>query len=156
MDVEFINPFLTATTNVLTTMAKLDAKPGSVELKKTNIAHGDVTGLIGMIGDKVKGSFSISFTEAAILDITQRMIGEKVTTIDDTVTDMAGELTNMATGGAKKLLAEKGHDFDMAIPVVISGNNHAIIHKSKGPIIILPFTTNSGDFFIEVSFEPVR
>ena len=126
-----------------------------IELKKTNIAHGDVTGLMGMTGDKVKGSFSISFSKAAILDITERMIGEKVTTINDTVTDMVGELTNMATGGAKKLLADKGHDFDMAIPVVIAGVNHEIIHKSKGPIINVPFTIESGEFFIEISFEDV-
>lgn len=155
MNVEFINPFLTATTNVLLTMAQLNATPGSVELKKENIAYGDVTGLIGMTGDKVRGSFSISFTKATILDITQRMIGEKVTIIDDTVTDMTGELTNMATGGAKKLLAEKGYDFDMAIPIVIAGDNHEIIHKSKGPIIILPFTIESGKFFIEISFEDI-
>ena len=153
MNVDFINPFLKATTDVLSTMAQIDAKPGSVAIKKDNIAHGDVTGLIGMNGDKVKGSFSISFTKAAILDITQRMIGEKVTTIDDTVTDMTGELTNMATGGAKKLLADKGYDFDMATPVVITGNNHEVIHKSEEPIIILPFTIESGEFFIEISFE---
>ena len=156
MNVEFINPFLVATNDVLTTMANLNAKPGQMALKKDNIAYGDVTGFIGLIGDKVKGSFSISFTEAAILDITQRMLGEKLTSIDDTVTDMVGELTNMATGGAKRLLQEQGHDFDMATPVVIAGKNHEIIHKSRGPIIILPFETSSGQFFIEVSFEDIR
>lgn len=153
MNVEFINPFLTSTTNVLSTMANLDATPGPAELKNNNIAHGDITGLIGMAGDKVRGSFSISFTEAVIFDITKRMVGENVTTINETVTDLTGELTNMATGGAKKLLAEKGYDFDMAIPVVVAGSNHSVFHKSNGPIIILPFTIESGKFFIEISFE---
>ena len=155
MNVEFINPFLTATTNVLSTMAQIETIPGSAALKNNNIAKGDVTGLIGMTGDKVKGSFSISFTKAAILYITKRMVGENVTTINDTVIDMTGELTNMATGGAKKLLADKGYDFDMAIPVVIAGDNHSVFHKSNGPIIILPFTIESGEFFIEISFEDI-
>ena len=43
MNVEFINPFLTSMTNVLSTMAQINAKPGSVELKKSNVAYGDVT-----------------------------------------------------------------------------------------------------------------
>ena len=68
---------------------------------------------------------------------------------------MVGELTNMATGGAKKLLEQQGHDFDMATPVVITGADHEIIHKSRGPIMILPFETSSGQFFIEVSFEDI-
>ena len=156
MDAKFIKPFLIATTDVLSTMAQLDATPGSIALKKDNIAYGEVSGLIGMVGDKVKGSFSLSFSKTAILDITQRMLGEKFTTIDDTVIDMVGELTNMATGGAKKLLANKGNDFDMASPVVVTGIDHGIMHKSSGPIIIFPYTIESGEFYVEISFETIR
>jgi chemotaxis protein CheX len=81
------------------------------------------------------------------------MLGDKLDTIDDTVTDMVGELTNMVTGGAKKLLSEKGYRFDMAIPVVISGKDHIVLHKSKSPIVMIPFTTEVGDFFVELCFE---
>ncbi len=156
MNAELINPFITSTTNVLSTMAQLDLKPGSAALKKDNVAQGDITGLIGMTGDKIRGSFSISFTKEAIFDITQRMLGDEVTTIDETVTDMTGELTNMATGGAKKLLAEKGYNFEMSTPVVVAGDNHEVIHKSNGPIVIMPFTIGLGKFFLEISFEDVE
>jgi len=155
MNANFLNPFITSTINILSVMAQLEAKPGPAALKNDNVAWGDVTGLMGMTGDKVKGSFSLSFSTAAILDITQRMLGEKVTTIDDTVTDMTGELVNMATGGAKNLLAENGYHFDMAIPIVVAGRNHIVQHKSDGPIIIMPFTIETGAFYIELSFEDV-
>ncbi|UCD36494.1 MAG: chemotaxis protein CheX [Nitrospiraceae bacterium] len=153
MNVEFINPFLEALLNVLRTMAAMDAQPGSPEIKKTNISSGDVTGLIGMTSDLTKGTLAISFTEAAILEIMQRMLGEAVERIDETVTDMVGEITNMVTGGAKKILSEKGYHFDMAIPSVVAGKGHVIRHKSKSPIINVPFTTEKGDFFIEVCFD---
>ena len=62
----------------------------------------------------------------------------------------------MATGGAKKLLFEKDYEFDMATPVVVSGEKHKIDHASKGAVIIIPFASDAGSFFIEVSFEPVK
>lgn len=152
MKVAFINPFLASMTKVLSTMAKTESKPGKAAIKKGSTASGVVTGIIGMAGEQVKGSFAVSFSEPFILAITQRMLGEEVTSVDETVTDMVGELTNMATGGAKALLAEQGFDFDMAIPVVISGKEHKIEHSASGPTIVVPFTTDVGDFFIEVSF----
>lgn len=153
MKVEFVNPFLEAILNVLRTMAMMEAKPGKPQLKKSDIANGDVTGLIGMAGEQARGTLAITFTEPVILEITNRMLGENLTAIDETVTDMVGEITNMVTGGAKKLLSEKGYRFDMAIPSVVAGKGHVIHHKSKAPIINVPFSSEAGEFFIEICFE---
>jgi chemotaxis protein CheX len=101
MNVEFVNPFLESLLNVLRTMAMMEATPGAPEVKKNDIANGDVTGLIGMAGDQAKGTLAITFTEPVIFEITRRMLGEEVTNIDETVTDMVGEITNMVTGGAR-------------------------------------------------------
>jgi chemotaxis protein CheX len=66
---------------------------------------------------------------------------------------MVGEITNMVTGGAKRILAESGFDFDMATPVVVSGKGHTIRHKCEGSIIIMPFASQWGNAFIEICFE---
>lgn len=153
MKVEFINPFLTSIVNVLETMANLKVTPGRPQLKEEDIASGDVTGIIGMASSDVKGSLAITFTSAAISDIAKRMLGDDVQEIDNTVTDLVGEITNMVTGGAKRLLSEQGYDFDMAIPAVVSGKNHRISHKSRGPKILIPFTTLAGKFYLEICFE---
>lgn len=134
-------------------MGGVECQIGKPALKSDKNSRGDVTGIIGMSSSQLKGSMAISFTEAVIIDIVEKMVGEKVTGIDDTVTDMVGELTNMTTGGAKNLLAENGYDFDMATPVVVSGKQHEITHKAKGKIILIPFSTDAGQFFIELSFE---
>ena len=153
MDKNFLGAFIESVVNVLSTMATLEANPGTPVTKENEKAHGDVTGLISMTGAEAKGTFAITFTEKVILEVTKRMIGEEVSCIDDTVIDMVGEITNMTSGGAKKLLSEKGYRFDMAIPTVISGKDHIIRHKSKSPIIMVPFDTEAGNFFIEVCFE---
>ncbi|MDH3259189.1 MAG: chemotaxis protein CheX [Deltaproteobacteria bacterium] len=153
MKVEFINPFLESILNVLNTMAMFKATPGKPAIKKNQIAKGDVTGLIGMAGEQARGTLAITFPEGVILEITKRMLGEELTGVDDTVTDMVGEITNMVTGGAKRILSEQGYRFDMAIPSVVAGKDHSIQHKSKSPVIIVPFSTECGDFFIEICFE---
>ena len=153
MKAEFINPFLHSIVEVLSTMAQMEVRPGKPRLKQGEVSSGDVSGLIGLTGSRAKGSLAISFTEPAILEITRRMVGEEVTSIDGTVRDMVGEITNMVTGGAKRRFSEQGYDFDLAIPGVVAGKNHVISHKTDGTTIVVPFATDQGDFFVEICFE---
>ncbi len=154
MKADFVNPFLESVVNVLSTMASMTVTAGTPSLKTDDVAKGDVTGLIGMTGQQTKGSFAITFTERAIFNIASKMLGDHPTEVDESVTDLVGEITNMATGGAKALFEQKGYDFDMAIPTVVAGKNHCIVHKSSGPKLILPFSTDAGEFFVEICFEP--
>lgn len=153
MNVEFINPFLASLVNVLSTMAQTHLTPEKPRLKKDEVAKGDVSGMIGMIGPQTKGSLSITFEESLAFDIMFKMLGEKPATIDAEVTDMVGEITNMVTGGAKNMLGEKGYEFEMATPIVVSGKNHTINHKGDGPKILIPFSSDAGKAHIEVCFD---
>ena len=155
MKVEFINPFLDSLLNVLETMASTKLKPGKPSLKRNEKAHGDVSGLIGMVGIETKGSLSISFDEKLALSIMQGMLGENPGKINEEVTDMVGEITNMVAGGAKNLLGQKGYEFDMATPIVVSGPNHTISHRTDGPKIMIPFTNENGRAVIEICFDKV-
>lgn len=152
-NVEIINPFLHSMSNVLATMAMLEPQAGPVALKDEDLAFGDVTGIVGMVGENFKASMAVTFTKPVILEITARMLGESITAIDDTVIDMVGEITNMVTGGAKNLLSERGYDIGLATPVVITGDRHQINHKARGPKIVIPFSVEAGNFFVEVCFE---
>lgn len=153
MNVEFINPFISALLNVLKTMAQTDMTPGKPKKKTDEVARGDVSGLIGMVGPQMKGSLSITFDEALALEIMQRMLGEKPSEINAEVTDMVGEITNMICGGAKNDLGDKGYEFAMATPIVVSGQGHTITHQVDGPKIIMPFASDDGNAFMEICFN---
>ncbi|WP_017446193.1 chemotaxis protein CheX [Gayadomonas joobiniege] len=155
MNADFVNPFLSAFVNVLSTMAMTEVKPDKPRIKKDEVARGDVSGLIGMVGPQTKGSFSVSFEENLALEVMGRMLGEKPNEVNEEVTDMVGEITNMVTGGAKRLLSEKGYEFDMATPVVVSGKGHTLTHKSEGPVMIMPFMSDAGAAHIEICFDKV-
>ncbi len=153
MNVEFINPFLSSLMNVLETMAMTKLVPGKPCVKKEDISKGDVSGIIGMIGPQTKGSLSVTFDENLALSIMEKMLGERPETVNEEVTDMVGEITNMVTGGAKNILGEKGFNFNMATPTVVAGKNHSIIHKCEGATLLIPFTSDCGNAYIEVSFD---
>ncbi|AZQ83032.1 chemotaxis protein CheX [Colwellia sp. Arc7-635] len=153
MNVEFINPFLSSMLNVMSTMAQMELTPEKPRLKKDEVAHGDVSGLIGMVSAQTKGSLSITFEGKLALATMKNMVGEGPDEINEEITDLVGEITNMVTGGAKRMLSEKGIEFDMATPMVVSGKNHTITHKADGPIVIIPLSSKHGKAFIEFSFD---
>lgn len=153
MNVNFINPFLQSLLNVISTMASMDLTPGKPQIKVDNLAKGDVSGLIGLVGPQTKGSLSITFEQKLVLQIMQNMLGENPGKINEEVTDLVGEITNMVTGGAKNLLGQKGYEFEMATPMVVSGKGHTISHKANGTKIIMPFTSPYGTAYIEICFE---
>ncbi|QFU24456.1 chemotaxis protein CheX [Shewanella eurypsychrophilus] len=153
MNVNFINPFLESLLNVISTMANMQLTPGKPKIKTDNLAKGDVSGLIGMVGPQTKGSLSITFEQSLILEIMQNMLGENPGEINDEITDLVGEITNMVTGGAKNILGEKGYEFEMATPVVVAGLGHRISHKADGKKILMPFTSPHGSAYIEICFE---
>ena len=153
MDVRFINPVLSAISNVLSTMAQMETHPGKPSVKADTKALGPVTSTMEMVSDKTRGSLAITFSETVIKDIAKRMLGEEIEGMGDTAENLTGEITNMVVGGAKNSFAELGYDFDMSSPDVMSGNDYMIEHKYGQQTILLPFSVDSGEFYIEMCFE---
>ena len=147
-----INTFITATLNVLETMASIKSEAGKPYLKKDHVAKGDVSGVIGFTGE-TNGTVSVTLGESCILKIVSNMFGEEMKEINNEITDAVGELANMISGQARKELEEIGKVFQGAIPSVITGKNHKLESVTKGPKIAIPFKTEAGSFTIEVCFE---
>jgi len=134
-------------------MAQIELISHKPKTKSSEVASGDVSGIIGMIGPQVKGSMAITFDKELATNIMKNMLGEKPKEVDDEVRDMVGEMTNMICGGAKNVLAEQEYHFEMATPVIVSGSNHTIQHKVDGPKIILTFTSILGNAYLEICFD---
>lgn len=151
LDTEFVNPFLTATMHVLKVQAGVEVTPGKVYLKKLEDKnYGDVSGIIGIISDAFNGSVVISFPEKTFLKVMSSMLGEEYTKLDKEIIDGAGELTNMIFGQAKVVLNDKGYGIKTAIPSVITGKDHSTLGVTKGPIVVVPFESPAGAFFVEI------
>lgn len=153
MNVEFINPFINATVNVLRTMGGVSPRPQKPHLKNGSRSYGEVTGIIGLAGKEAKGSFAVSFSKSCIVKVVSNMLGEEVQDLEGDIMDAVGEITNMISGGARAELENKGYSFEMAIPSIISGKDHKIVHITDFPIIVVPFDTDYGPFVVEACLK---
>ncbi|MHB9098870.1 MAG: chemotaxis protein CheX [Syntrophales bacterium] len=149
MDVRFVNPFLEGTASVLKTMAFMEPRPGKPYLKNGNMAVGDISGIIGLTG-AARGSLALSFSGSCILRIVSNMLGEEIRDINADIQDAVGEITNMISGVARKHLEADGFNITAAIPTVVFGKGHSIIHVMGGPSVIIPFETDNGPFVVDV------
>ena len=156
ISVDFINPFLAATLEVLKTMAFVDAKNEKPFIKSSLSSAGSVTGIIGMAGEKVQGTMVVSFSKECILRIVSNMLGEEFDKLDEVIVDAVGELTNMISGGAKRRLSEKGYAFEMAIPSMVTGEGIQIYHQANAKAIVIPFSIPEGKFWVEACLQKSR
>lgn len=151
LDMKFLNPFLTATVDVLRVQAFTDSKCGQVYLKQDlEKMVGDISGIIGIVSDQFSGSVSITFPENTYLNLMMRMLGERIYSYDGEIRDGAGEIVNMIFGKAKIVLNNSGFDFQTALPSVVTGKNHRIVSPNNCLVVVIPFDTDIGKFFVEI------
>ncbi|MFZ5775877.1 MAG: chemotaxis protein CheX [Thermodesulfobacteriota bacterium] len=154
MKVEYLNPFVHATKNVLETMAQTKLNGQKPYLKDGATTFGDVTGIIGMASDKIEGSMMISFPQGCILQIVSRMLMEPPKEkIDNDIVDAVGELTNMICGGAKAEFGKMGLSFNLATPTMVTGKGVEIHYRTDVPILVIPFETDCGTFVLEANLS---
>ena len=149
LSVEIVNPFIHSTINALETMAFIKPSIGKPYLKTKCNPVCDVSGSIGLIGE-IAGTVNVNFETEVICKITSNMLGEEHVEIDDTVVDSVGEIANMVAGGAKGEMQAKGMNFNIALPNVTVGSKHSHAFPPDIPTIVIPFTTEQGDFTVEV------
>ena len=105
MKADFVNPFLLSCSTCSPPWRSWSSnlRPGATD----ELAREIVPGLIGMVGPQTRGSLSISFEKGLALR-SRVHVGRRRPPQREGWTDMAGEITNMVTGGAKRMLGEKG------------------------------------------------
>ncbi|MCP5462216.1 MAG: chemotaxis protein CheX [bacterium] len=152
MNVEYINPFIASTINALSVMAAVNPVLGKPYLREDNTIRSDISGSIGIAGEVV-GSVALNFPESLAMKITGNMLDDVVNEVNDYVRDTVGEIANMVAGGAKKTLLEKGFHLQIALPIVISGHNLNTMYPRDFPCVVVPFTIDGENFFLEIALD---
>jgi chemotaxis protein CheX len=153
MEARFINPFISSVSNTMQTMLGVRAEQLDPVVREGNVAHGDISGIVGIVSSVMNGSVALTFPAETALAIYKKMIGETVTEVNDDIRDTVGEFANIIAGGAKKELAEMDCSFEISIPTVVMGNNHTISHKGSTPAVVIPFKFDSHPFEMEISMK---
>jgi len=138
VDIKYINPFIIAAQTVFKTMLGISVEMGKPILKNVNRTSGEVTGIMGLAGDK-KGTVAISLRDVGARFIYKTLVGEECDTVNQDVIDAIGEITNIISGQARKEFEKNDINLHSAIPMVIVGKDVEMNFITKIPIISLPF-----------------
>ncbi|USN98336.1 MAG: chemotaxis protein CheX [Phycisphaeraceae bacterium] len=151
MDAGYITPFVKSIQNVFSTMLQLPVTVLDPAIKQGNSPSHDVSGIIGMSGD-VKGSVILSFKLDAAESIVALFCGERMDPDHADFADAIGELVNMVCGGAKAMFTDKKR-VSISCPSVIVGKDHGVCLPSDVPCVLIPCSTDCGEFVIEVAIR---
>jgi len=150
MDPGYIKAFVSSIQNVFTTMFQLQVSIGAPYVKGDPSPKYDVSGIIGMSGD-VSGSVVLSFPTDTAGGIVALFTGTKLEVGTADFADAIGELVNMVSGGAKAQFKDKR--VSISCPSVVIGVGHILARQSDVPCIVIPCTTDCGEFSLEIAIR---
>lgn len=146
---KLIVPFVNSVRSVFTTMVKVKTEVERPKLKTQPAPSYDVSSIIGFSGHIV-GSVVVSFQREAAESLATAFAGTPLKLTDADFPDAIGELANMIAGGAKTQL---GALASITVPNVVIGSGHVIARLSDVPCIVIPCTTQVGNFAVEVNIK---
>ena len=149
MKAEYINPFIKASTEILTQMTQIKFQVGKPTLKPSPHNANNIIILIGITGD-IKGQAMLSFDETMALSIVSKMMGETpVQELDEIGKSALAELGNMILGNSATLLFNSGIKVDITPPTLMIGDN-VTISTDQLEAINVPIHTESSKIDLNV------
>ena len=147
MNVEYINPFIISTKSAFSTMFGIELTRGAISIKQGCQPCHEISGVIRLSG-RASGVVVLSVAREVALSVTETMLGDLPTAIDDNVKDAIGEMANIVSGGAKAHLDK--YEMSVSLPQVIVGKSHLIEFPADVPLITIPFESPWGPLVIDV------
>lgn len=155
VNIDYINFFIEAV--VSTFNAMIGATPVRTKImmkgdKDEGLSMYGVSGVIDLAGE-ASGSVVLTFNEDTAKNVVGKMTGATYSELTADVVDGIGELTGVIAGDAKNRLSQKGYNFTVGLPTVISGRNF-ITTRTKGvPCIVILFSSPVGGLSLEVCLK---
>jgi chemotaxis protein CheX len=151
MRLEYINPFVEATFNVLNEVLETEITRGELYLKATSQPVLGVATIVGLAGD-VEGRVLIDMSEQTALAIASGMNNETLNKLNELVKATISELANMIVAQAVTKLSELGFRFELTPPTVFTGNNMEITNFEVEALIV-PIDTSYGKLEVNVALR---
>jgi chemotaxis protein CheX len=121
------------------------------DITPTNIPI-TLTAVIGLAG-ALSGAYSVVVNEAAAKQIAASMLGIEVESLDDTVYDALGEITNILAGAWKSKIESLHAACLLSVPTVVTGTHYDIHKKSSSFRLSRSYRFNDSSFTISVYGE---
>jgi chemotaxis protein CheX len=157
LDVDFINPFIDMSMKTLNGLCGVESikalKP--YLMGKEEELEIDISGTLSITSPYFRGSIAVSFANDIYKKILEKMIEEQVAEINADNQDGAAEIVNIIFGNTKAVLNQRGYKIDRALPSVVRGHKHKIYQNGKVPVLLVPFNSDVGRFYIQICVKAI-
>ena len=142
LNVEYINPFLAAATQILRDMCQVNVTIGKPFLRDMNFTDDSIVIMIGVTGE-MRGQVMIAFEYDVACNVAGRMMmNPDLKELDDIGMSAICELGNMIMGNTATLFSTKGIGIDITPPTMCKGNVQFATQFTKN--ICIPLTYDGG------------
>ena len=149
---EFTKKIVTITEEIFNTMIFMEVSAAAPLEQGEQTPGCHISAMIGLTGD-FSAMLGIHCPETTGLAIAGAMLGMEIAEIDADVKDALGEIANMVAGWLKEQFAAEEISLELAIPTSISGKSYTIASPTRSNRVIIPFTIEAGQFFIEIKYN---
>ncbi|PKM55205.1 MAG: chemotaxis protein CheX [Firmicutes bacterium HGW-Firmicutes-3] len=148
-NVEYINPFITASKRVMKDFCNIDTEMGKPYLTKTVFEGNKFVILVGITG-QLTGQVILSMSNETACNIASHMMmGMPVTELNDMAASAISELANMILGNTATIFSTQGIIIDITPPSILVGKDMTIT-VSDAKTICVPLTY-AGDYALELN-----
>lgn len=153
MNLEYINPFIAASQEMLSQVANEKTDIGKLFPRDSSFVGDNVIIIIGIAGD-LKGQVIFNLKSETACNIASSMMcGMPVAKLDEIAKSAIGELANMISGNAATIFASKQIELDITPPTVMIGDNIEISTTKSNSICVPLVMKNGNRFEINVSLS---
>ncbi len=149
MRLEYINPFVEASCDIMKEVLDTDVEREELFLKETTVPILGVAVLIGLTGS-VRGRVLIDMELATAIKIAGIMNGDELKQFDDLAKATITELANMIGGRAITELHNEGFTFEVSPPTIFTGTNMEVSSPNLEAFIV-PLVTPFGRLEVNVA-----
>jgi chemotaxis protein CheX len=154
---EFLNTTLDAaiyTFKVATNTVVTHLKP--FMRTQENVPTYDIAAMVGLVSAHFHGNLILAIPTETYIPIMNRLTGGTATEMTPEIRDGVCELLNIIIGQAKANLNQKGFQIKQAIPTLLTGGSFSAAGDGKLRSVIIPFESDAGKFFIELTTNTDR
>lgn len=153
MKVEYINPFIEASVDVINQTTGFKPAIGKVYIKNSPYTGDGVVILIGLTG-QISGNVVISLSKSLACNIASAMMmGMPVPELDEMAKSAIAELCNMILGHTANIFYKANMNIDITPPTVLTGDNMQF-SPSKSVTVCVPLNFEGGEALaIDISYK---
>jgi chemotaxis protein CheX len=151
LNVEYINPFINVSINLVQMVCNIKAERGQIFVKNSTFMAENVVIIIGIAGE-FKGQVFFSMDESTACKIASSMMfGMEVNALEDMAKSAIAELGNMIMGNVSTEFSNSGIKIDITPPTVLVGSDIAVSTKGVKTICVPLIMEGIGKIEIDVA-----